>query len=687
MANDNQVKLELDLDLKDSSLREAKQKLDALARDYEQSFKKRKQALASGGRYSPGFMLADDELKRSTQNVEAAKNHFLKAQSDFESKSRPVTKRVAGWFHKILYGEKVQSGEDAEKEQRRLTRQMVGFQQKLHGTLALSSALAQTLSPLPGGGVLHAGLAGATGGFASGVGAYRQQMAAAGQTGTRLGAGLHGLWGGVKGMGVSAGLTLLAKGVAGAVQGSQEDENLFRSLTRAGAGTGLGRAGTHLALGTRGLLAPEAAGVIGGVYRAGGGTEAARAALRAQVSMGMGGEFTQMLGGLANVGVKGGQQAIDSNAKRLWTDVIAAGYDKALGRIDSRKVTAGIMGAMQMLGRQTLGTLAGDPGEIFKMQRFLGQSEAFTGQRGFEMMGRLDSFVKGESSPLARAVSLMQSGLGTPGVGMVESMRRSEQGLFGGEGAEGVSKVTDFVERFMKMGGGDRDITSLLMSQTGGMSVSAATELFDLVKSGSFTDKEFQEAKKKAMPLEQRAYEAMASMNWQSINELLQGINSVLGLILTDSGGLKGVITVLQEVRDALLRVEKFITGVKTAIKEEGPLGAAFGVVTGQTAERQKRNEEFEAAMTRTVGPGWKQAKWGGTSQAALQGPTQALYDKIGLSREKGRERYFEVEDKDKKHHIVVELRDLQGNLLALEELQMGAQQSAQPPQVRAKRP
>lgn len=677
MADDNKVKLELDLELGDSAVRTAKKQLDDLAKSYEDSFRKRQQTLGKSGRFSTGFMLADEEYKKSVKNVSAAKDHYLKTLQEYENKSRPVTKRVAGWFHKVLYGEKVQSHDEAEAEQRKLDRRMTGFQQKLHGTLALSTALSQTLAPVPGGGVLHAGLAGMAGGYAEGT--------IDPETGERrkgLRGLVGGLLGGLKGLGVAAGLTLLAKGVGGAMQGSQESENVLRMLTHAGGGVGLGRAGAGLAFGARGLQAPEAAGVIGQVFRGGGGTEAARAALRAQVGLGLGGQYAQMLGGLADVGVRGGQQAIDANAKKLWVDIIAAGYDKALGRIDPRKVAAGISGAIQMMGRQTLGTTLGDPSQIFRMQRFLGQSGAFTGQRGFEMMGRLEGFVKGESSPLARAVSLMQSGLGKGGVGMVEAMRRSEQGLFGEKGPGGVKKVQDFVQRFSKMGGGNRDLTSLLMSQSGGMSVSAASELFDLVKSGKFTEKEFEEAKKKAMPLEERAYEAMASMNWTTINKLLEDISRSLGNLFTDIGGFKGVIEVLKETRDAVRAIRDFVLGVKTAAAEEGVGGAAMGLLTGKTAERNRQRDEFNKKMAEVAGEGWstvKQSRMGVPDQKAIE----AVYAKLGMSGVKQNERFYEVETKDRKRIIVIELRDPKGNLLALEELEGSAKRQSQTPQAR----
>ena len=610
-ANQNQVTLDIDLQLKEDALRDAKKQLDAVAQQYEQSFRQRQQALRAGGRLSPGFLLTDEDLKKSCANVRAAQQVFSKAQRDLEMHTAPFTKRIGGLYQRLLYGDKVGTPEDADKAHRRLEQRVGSFHRSLHATIAMSSHIARTLAPLPGGGVLHAGLAGLSSGVEEGRNEYEDKMRREGKAGTPAGRALYALGGGFKGALAGGGLTLLAKAVSGAVEGSREEENIFRQLTHAGGGTGMGRLGEGMAARARGLQAPEAAGVLGQVFGAGGGEGAAAAALRAQTGLGMGGQYAQLLGGLANVGVRGGQQAIDANAQRLWTDIIAAGYDKALGRIDPRKVAAGISGAMQMLGTQTLGTVSGDPAQIFRMQRFLGQSEAFTGGRGFEMMGKLQSFVKGESSPLARAVSLMQSGLGQQGVGMVEAMRRSEQGLFGEGGQKGVERVTDFVSRFSGMAGGDRDLTSLLMAKQGGMSVSAATELFDLVKSGKFSEKEFEEAKKAAIPLEQQAYEAMAGLNWAGINKTLESLNRLLGQLFEELGGFKAVLATLQTTMKALIELTKFVL----EFKEKGA-----GEAINRFLERQGLTGDVHAGQA--LPADWRKVESGGQAAMwAMKGP------------------------------------------------------------------
>lgn len=677
--NDNKVTLELDLDLKDDAVRNAKRKLDDVAKKYEETFKQRRAALASGGRHSPGFMLADDDLKKVVKNVETAKASYLKAQTEFENRSRPVTKRVAGWFHKLLYGEKVQSSEDAEKEHRKLDHRMTTFQRKMHGTLALSSAVASTLAPIPGGGVLHAGIAGGAAGFAEGTvdpTTGERKKGVAGLAG--------GLAGGLKGAGMAAGLLLLAKGVAG----FRTEENVPYQLGQAMGGDIYSREGRRrwqdvrrVAASQPGMTAEQAAPTVMGVLRAGGGAGAAQQALRVERTAGLGGAFTGLLGGLARTGA--GQGQLDANAKKLWIEVLATGTAQGLskGRIGEL-----IVGAQQVASQRVMGTTMGDPTEILRLSRFLGKDAAFSGTRGFEMMGKVEGFVRGETSPLARAVSLMQSGLGR-GTSMVEAMRRSEQGLFGGDaGGKSVERVQEFVGRFSKMAGGNRDLASLLMSQAGGMSVSASTKLFDLVKEGKFGKQDYERLKEEAQTDEQKSYKAIiASVDtWKHVDKLLDDIQKELGRIFKELGGTGAIVDMLRDVRDLLREIRDFATVAKREIADKGVIGGLASIVSGEGAAQQRRERQFADQMTKTFGEGWKNVTPERmTLTEEQQKQKESVYERLGMRGVTQNERFFEIEGKDKKKHFVIELRDPNGNLLALEELQDKEQTTSKPVQAR----
>lgn len=556
MSNDNKVQLDVELDIGDSTLRDAQRKFEDLAKKYEEAFKSRRSAMAKGGRFSPAFLISDEELKRAGKNAESARDHVLKLQTEYEQRSKPFIQRAGGLVHRMLFGENVGSGDDADKEQRKIAARIGVFQRSLHGTLALSANVSRALAPLPGGGVLHTALAGAAGGFSAGMVDPNTGQARGGLLGAA-----GGLLGGLKGMAANAGMALLAKGVGGAVTGGRRDERLMYSLSRsAGGDTALGREGLRLAQSQAGLSDEEAAQTIGGSFRAGGGATSARQALRAQVTAGLGGEFNQLLGGLARAGsTKGG---VDESAKRLWVDVLATGTSQGLAKGRFGEL---IQGAMGIVGRQATGVGIGDPSSIFNLSAFLGQNSKFSGSAGFSTMGKLDSFAKGESSPMARALSLVNSGVGN--VGMAEAMRRSERGLFGdGASEDAVTRVRKMVGQVGGMVGGDRDQASMLLSQIGGFGANEATQLIDLVNSGRFGQKEYEALKETTMSDEQKAYKSMisASGHWANIDKTITRIESVLNNIFDLLGGFKGIETVLRETLDVLKFLKNFISTVQT---------------------------------------------------------------------------------------------------------------------------
>jgi len=556
MANDNKVQLDVELDIGDSTLRDAQRKFEDLAKKYEEAFKSRRSAMAKGGRFSPAFLISDEELKRAGRNAEGARDHVLKLQSEYEQRSKPFIQRAGGLVHRMLFGENVGSGEDADKEQRKIAARIGVFQRSLHGTLALSANVSRALAPLPGGGVLHTALAGAAGGFAQGQINPNTGLPQGGLLGAA-----GGLLGGLKGMAANAGMALLARGVGGAVTGGRRDESLMYSLSRsAGGDTALGREGLRLAQSQSGLSDEEAAQTVGGSFRAGGGAGSARQALRAQVTAGLGGEFNQLLGGLARTGSTSG--GVDASAKRLWVDVLATGTSQGLAKGRFGEL---IQGAMGIVGRQAAGVGIGDPSDIFRMSAFLGQNSKFSGAAGFSTMGKLDSFAKGESSPMARALSLVNSGVGD--VGMAEAMRRSERGLFGdGAGEDAISHVRNMVGQVSGMVSGDRDQASMLLSQIGGFGANEATQLIDLVNSGRFGQKEYDALKGATVKKEEQAYDAMiaAAGNWNSINKTLQRIETVLGQIFGLLGGFEGIKMVLDETLSLLKGLRTFIDTLRT---------------------------------------------------------------------------------------------------------------------------
>ena len=306
--------------------------------------------------------------------------------------------------------------------------------------------------------------------------------------------------------------------------------------------------------------ATRAAQTIGGTFRAGGGAASAQQALRAQVTAGLGGEFNQLLGGLARAGSTSG--GVDTSAKRLWVDVLATGTSQGLAKGRFGEL---IQGAMGIVGRQATGVGIGDPSDIFRMSAFLGQNSKFAGAAGFSTMGKLDSFAKGESSPMARALSLVNSGVGD--VGMAEAMRRSERGLFGdGAGEDAVSHVRNMVGQVSGMVGGDRDQASMLLSQMGGFGANEATQLIDLVNSGRFGQKEYDALKGATVKKEEQAYDAMigAAGHWANIDKTITRIESVLNNIFKLLGGFKGIEAVLSQTLAVLKFLQNFISTVQT---------------------------------------------------------------------------------------------------------------------------
>lgn len=568
MSNDNQVKLEIDLDLKDSALRDAERKLNELGKKVESSLAAKKGA---GGQHTSAFFYADQALKKDLKNFATGKSELLKHQQDYENKSRPITKRVAGVLHKWMYGEKVTSGEDADKEHRRMEARMGTFQRKLHSTLALSAHLAGTLAPLPGGGALHAGLSGFAGGFADGAidpNTGRQKKGLAGAAGA--------LWGGLKGGGAAAGLMLLAKGVAGAVEGGREEEGLTKLL---GRGIGGGKEGVGLRnrlLGLTGVSGygmgkGERGSMLAQSLQAGLGFDASQQALRAQTSMGMGGMANQLFGQMQRMPGSGELGA--GQSKAAFIDMLAAGYDKSLKRINPRLVTEGLASAMQMMGRLAPGVgLAGNStSEVFKTQRWL--DPKFKGKSG-EVMATLDEAMKGNTSDLAQGIALMANGLGD-GKSWVQAKLGAEVGAFGKDGsldAKGLEAIKARAKMTAGFFGGmgepgeaipDNAIAGYAASLGTPNELSTAKSILELVKSDAGIE-DFKEARGKAMTAEQKAWEQLGKLDWDEIEVQLKAIASKLAGIFNALGGTAGIATVLQGTLTALQGIAAFISDVKT---------------------------------------------------------------------------------------------------------------------------
>jgi hypothetical protein len=432
------------------------------------------------------------------------------------------------------------------------------------------------------------------------------------------------------------------------------------SLSRAAGGdVALGREGLRLAQSQSGMSDEDAAQTIGGSFRAGGGAGAAQQALRAQVTAGLGGEFNQLLGGLARTGSKSG--GIDASAKRLWVDVLATGTSQGLAKGRFGEL---IQGAMNLVGRQATGVGIGDPSDIFRMSAFLGQNSKFAGAAGFSTMGKLDAFSKGESSPMARALSLVNAGVGD--VGMAEAMRRSERGLFGDGAAEdAVSHVRNMVGQVSGMVGGDRDQASMLLSQLGGFGANEATQLIDLVNSGRFGKEEYDQLKAATVTKEEQAYDSMiaAAGSWNSIDKTLTRIETVLGNIFNLLGGFEAIKMVLDETLSLLKGLRTFIDTLKTdglaaAIsgtpKSSDPTkGITYG--TDVTAQHASALAKYQ----RDLAPQLEAARAEAAKVKEAKGATEALSLK---------------EDAGGRFHFVLEMKDNLGRVVWAQEVRTRGQ-------------
>lgn len=641
MADDNKVKLELDLDLPDETLQAAKKKLEGFAREYEEIFKRRKNA-AAGGENSPAFVFTNAQLKDTTKNLQGAKNEFVKVAREVEAKNGPVLKRAGGIMHRLWYGNDVTSQEEAERADRRMNHRMSTFQKQLHSTLALSSALSSTLSPLPGGQALHAGVSGFTSGFANG---QVDQETGERRRGVRGMA--HGLLGGLKGMVSNAGVTLLAKAVAGGVQGSREEENLSFGLAQSmggditGAQSGRYRDLRRAMHSAPGMTAAQAAPLVNQVGALGGGKSSAQAALQMQLVSGQGGAFTSLLGGMAQGGA--GTKQLDASARKILTDVFATGTAQGLSR---GRIGELIVGAQQVAAQRHAGVGGGDPSEILRMSAMLGgQNTNYAGSRGFETIGKLESFGKGETSPMARALSLMQNGLSSGG-NYVEAMRKSERGIFG-EGGMGIEGLQGMVGKVNKMAGGNRDQASLLLKNMSGMGLNESTDVLDMMASGKFGEKEFKELGEKTKKPEEKLYDVMkaAAGDWKAIDKLLEHIDLVLGEIFKDGGvldvikdALKLTVSLLEEIRDFMKGVKE--KGVGGAINDE--LHKLMG---------DKHEGYYAGEMTAANDPNY-------AKHAA------AMSTVSGLASKTAHPRVRDEVDKEGKTHIYVELVNNQGEVI-----------------------
>lgn len=680
-GNDNNAQMKVELSLEDNSLQALQKQLRQLENEAGKFFEDRKRARNKKGPFSAEFLVTDEQYKQTVGNLQ----NVRKAIADHHERTKPILAKAGGMFYKLMYGENanIQSPEDVDRHHKKLeqaqSRHISFFQRQLHSTLALSSAISSALSPLPGGQALHAGVAG----FASGV-ANGMYNPATGQRRSGLSAILGGVIGGAKGAAANLIPTLLSKAVGGAIEGTRRDEGtLFGLAQAAGGDVRAGRAGLRAAYRAPGMTVEEASPLISGAFRAGGGVQSAQAVMRAQLTAGLGGEFTQLLGGLARAGGGSSDQGkLDSNAKKLWIDVLATGTATGLqkGRIGEL-----IVGAQQMAGRQALGVGMGDPGEIFRLAAFLGQDKNLKGGAGFQMMGSLDAMAKGETSPMARALGLVRNGVGS--VGLVESMRRTEQGIFGEGNSKGsIETIREMVQQVIKMAGGDRDMASLTLSRVGGMGINAATSAVDLVNSNKFGQQEFEALREQSKTTEQKAYESMisASGDWKSIDKRLQGIASTLGSIFTRLGGFEGVKAVLDETLLLLRKLNAFIDnwqkggavgavgslmGKTDVTKLPGYVGSMDQVYGKDvTSTQASKLAEFKASMAPDI-------------RATLLEAVTRMRDageSVGTSRQRLRQ------DDKGEYHFLIELMSEQGKLIHVQEVRQRG--SGGPPQVNMRR-
>lgn len=664
--NDNKVKMEVDLGMSSESLQKLKASFDDAAKSYEASFKKARSARAKGGRFAPDFLLADEDLKAADANVRKAKDAYLREVEDVRRKSQTPGQRLVSMADRLWFGDRVdernltpeqrERRDEARQEQRqsRLVRRMAHM-------MTLVSSVGRVFAPLPGGGVLHSGLSGLATGFSEGI--------LDSETGERR-KGLRGLAGGLagglRGAVMGAGLVLAAKGVTGAIEGGRADEAALLSLSQqAGGDVGEGRRALREAYRAPGMTRDEAAPFIGRTLRAGGSSASARDVLRAQLTSGLGNEYVGLLGELARGGANT-QGQVDANAKRLWVDILTTGTAQGLqkGRIGEL-----IIGAQQQLANRALGTTSGDAGGVFRLAAFLGQNEAFKGAEGFKMMSTLNSLVTGQAGPLARSLSLMQSGLGS-GTGLVEAMRRSERGLFNDDSPEAIGRITDMVRRFSTLGGGDRDLTSLLLSRGGNMPINAADRLQDLVAGGGFDRDAFEKLRESTMTDEQKAYRAMigAAGDWKHIDQLLDAIKSSLGGFFKDLGGGKALIEVLTETRDAVRELRAFFNNFARGYSEGGLAGAFSEALSGGATKRHQNDAAFSEWVSKNLPAGSHTIPGGfNLPEGSLQRARASMGFPMGAHA--AHESFYRLQDKEQKFHFVIEMRDKDNNLLSLQEL------------------
>jgi hypothetical protein len=661
VADDNNIKLKATLDFDDKSLRDAKKELEEIAKASEGLYKNRRAALHGGGRLSPTFQKYDADLNAVTKRYHETQSRILKLQDEFEKKSQPGLKRTAGWFHKVLYGEKISSDAEAQQEERKLTRRMDAFNRNLHGTLALTSHLASTLAPLPGGGILHSAFAGAAQGYGNSVAEYNENRLEAGEKGSAGGRFVAGMGGALKTAAIATALLAMAKAVAGAVQGSRESEKLNLAAGQAASGDlKQGRALFDVATHAPGFTAQEAMPIVAGASRAGGGVGAAQAALRAELVAGQGGAFNQLTGGLAQSGGKG----IDENARRLWIDINATAMAQGLqkGRIGEL-----ISGAMQVAAARSAGVTSGDPSNILRMAA--GMGGAYTGRRGFETIGRLESFTKGESSPMANAMSLMANGLGT-GSSYVQAKMGAEKGLFGaGADANGLKKR---IAMLSDMTGGDQETTQMLLAHSAGLGMTEAGDVLKQVQSGKFGEKEFGEFQAKADKTEQEAWNAMAKMDWKTIDQLLEAISFKLGELLRKLGGLEAV----EKGLTLTLKGVDYLVGLTmpSGIKSMRHLG------TGNDTTFGEDTAEYKAYMKGKAPTNVHSAYQELTTLAERGGKWDSSKPNGGLHTDQV---LFRAGDGTA--HVILELRDSQNTMLFSQELDVGsASAPAQSPKKRA---
>ena len=643
--SDNSVTMEIEFDTKRQNLENIRKELEKVAAASAEAYRRKGAAAYEGGHGSLPWLEANKEEKMLAPRVKAAWNLHEKALKEYENRNAPLMKRVGGWVHKLMYGEKVDPA-NIDNEQRKALQRMSAVQRHMATSIQVAQNLAHIMAPLPGGRVAYAGIAGAAQGF--------DQATIDPETGLRRRGvmGLaRGLAGGAWGAAATAGLALAARGVSGAISGGREEASLYYRMSKmAGGDTKAGRAGMGLVYGVPGMSTGEAANIAGGAFRAGGGRESARYAIRAEQAGGFGGEYTQMVGGMAKMGAPTSE--IDANAKRLWIDMLATGTATGLqkGRIGEL-----IANAQHLAGSRELG-VKGDVFQVTRMLRALGggKDSPYQGARGVEFAGKLEGFVSGQSSPMAHAMALMGAGLGS-GTSYVEAMKKTEKGLFGKRGGENsvdsVQRVKDMVKRVSEQAGGDDDMATLLLSKMGGMNMTSAGDLLGMVQGGKFGEEDYKKMQEGADKTEQEAWNAMAGAagKWDHIDKLIQQADKELGKIFDALGGTDALIALLTRTAAAVEAIAQFIGAVQKA--KDNKVGAAIGEITGTNARRNEEEKQLQDWVNKRGGRlGTTKADDFLTSEEARLALDDAGGNKGGKVRA--------WEDKQGQTHLVIELRD-----------------------------